>query len=87
MKVLINETIETRELDTETIAEAFWELDQSEQARFFNHLYKIADYKFPFRHQYITDDHGLTMQGRRVMQHIGEYFHWGLTTKCPNSEK
>jgi hypothetical protein len=84
MKILINDTIETSELDPKTIAEAFWELDQSEQARFFNHLDKIADYRFPFQLQSITDDHGLTLAGRRVMQSIGEYSHWGLVPnlKC-----
>lgn len=78
MKILINETIELDEIDPETLAEAFWEMDQSQQARFFNHLDKIADFHFPFQLQSITDDHGLTLAGRRVMQSIGEYSHWGL---------
>jgi len=81
MKVLINETIEVTELAPEAIAEAFWGLDASEQARFYNHLDKIADYRIAFQLQSITDDDGLTLAGRRVMQSIGEYSHWGLVPR------
>lgn len=69
------------ELSPEILAEVFWGLDSSEQARFYNHLDTIADYKFPFQLQSITDEDGLTLAGRRVMQHIGEYSHWGLVPK------
>ena len=70
----------------ETVAEIFWDMDSSEQARFYNHLDKISDYLFPFRLQQITDDDGLTLAGRRVMQNIGEYSHWGLTPHLVNGK-
>jgi hypothetical protein len=81
MKVLVNETIEIDEVDPEMLAEAFWDMDSDKQARFFNHLDKIADFYFPFQLQSITDNNGLTLAGRRVMQAIGEYSHWGLVPK------
>lgn len=81
MKVIIKgEDGEDKIVDMtpELLAEEFWELDGSQQARFYNHLDKIADHLFPFQLQTITDDEGLTLAGRRVMQCIGEYSHWGL---------
>lgn len=81
MKILINETIETEELDPETIAEAFWALDANEQARFYNHLDRIADFHFPFQLQAVTDSDELTLAGRRVMGAIGDYSHWGLVPR------
>jgi len=63
------------------VAEMFWDMNQKEQAAFFNHLDEISDYHFPFQLQAITEDDGLTLAGRRVMQSIGEYSHWGITCK------
>lgn len=65
----------------EDVAALFWNMSSDEQARFFNYLDKIAEFHFPFQLQNITDDDGLTLAGRRVMQHIGEYSHWGLAPR------
>lgn len=70
-----------REASPEQIAEAFCSMGSDEQARFFNHVAKVASTwssSFPFQLQAITDDDGLDLGGRRVMQEIGEYSHWGL---------
>jgi hypothetical protein len=75
---LILEDNKLTEITPEILAKCFWELDSKEQARFYNHLDTVADFHFPFQLQAITDDDGLTPAGRRVMQVIGEYSHWGL---------
>lgn len=68
-------------VDPETVAELFANMDSEQQARFFNHVGEVAS-KWPscieMQLQYITDEDGLTLAGRRVMQGIGEYSHWGL---------
>jgi len=69
------------------VAEMFWDMNQKEQAAFFNHLDEISDYHFPFQLQAITEDDGLTLAGRRVMQSIGEYSHWGITCKIMDEIK
>lgn len=72
------------DLSPEDIAYHFAELNSSEQARFFNHLARIASAwrsTFSFQLQYITEEDGLNLSGRRVMQEIGEYSHWGLACK------
>ena len=79
MKVLINDKL--LDLTPEILAEQFAGMDSSEQARFFNHVSAVSSVwarSFPFQLQYITDEDGLTLEGRRVMQYIGEYSHWGL---------
>ena len=82
MKVLINETIELDALTPEMIADAFWQLDDTEQARFYNHLANVAsDWNLSMQMQYITDNKELTYGGRRVMAKIGDYSHWGLNPK------
>jgi len=67
----------------EIIAELFAELGSDEQAMFFNHVDKVASVwngaGLIMQLQAITDDDGLTLAGRRVMQYIGDYSHWGLT--------
>jgi hypothetical protein len=70
-----------REVTPELIAELFCELGSDEQARFFNHIDKVASTwsaGFDYQLQWVTDDDGLTLAGRRVMQEIGNYSHWGL---------
>jgi hypothetical protein len=74
-------------LTPEEIAEKFWEMGNHEQARFFNRLADIGGYKAIFQLQYITETDGLTLAGRRVMQAIGEYSHWGLTCKLEQETK
>lgn len=76
MKVIIDEKIQ--ELTPELLAQAFWNMGSDEQARFYNELDAVADFKFPFQLQWITEDDGLTLAGRRVMQAIGEYSHCGM---------
>ena len=63
----------------EELATVFWHMDSLEQARFFNTLAEISDWRFPFQLQHITESDGITLAGRRVMQEIGEYSHWGLS--------
>lgn len=68
----------------EILAELFATMDNHEQARFFNHIDEVASKWsscWPFQLQYITDSEELTLAGRRVMQSIGEYSHWGLRAK------
>lgn len=73
---------EIKEITPELVAGLFAGMNSEEQARFFSHLAIISsDWGFAMRLQYITDDDGLTLAGRRVMQSIGEYSHWGLVPK------
>lgn len=66
----------------ELVAELFAGMDSADQAKFFNHVaeisstWKLAGWVIQL--QYITDEDGLSLAGRRVMQQIGEYSHWGL---------
>lgn len=72
---------EIKEVTPELAAEMFAGMGSDEQARFFNHVAEISSKwssQFCFQLQWITDEEGLTMAGRRVMQGIGEYSHWGL---------
>lgn len=69
------------DLSPEEVADRFAAFSSDEQARFFNHVAAVASKwvgPFEMQLQYITDDDGLTLAGRRVMQGIGEYSHWGL---------
>ena len=70
----------------EIVAELFAEMSAGEQALFFNHIAAVASKwtggGLSFQLQAITDDDGLTLAGRRVMQSIGEYSHWGLVPKA-----
>lgn len=72
----------------ELVADMFACMDSGEQARFFNHVALIASAwrwgDMSMQLQYITDEDGLTLAGRRVMQQIGEYSHWGLTDRLGN---
>lgn len=86
-KVIMYDQLET--LTPELVAEFFAEMASDEQARFFNHVDQVAsnwrsngDGCLAMQLQYITDDDGLTLAGRRVMAHIGEYSHWGLAPEC-----
>ncbi len=72
------------EVTPELVAMLFSSLCSDEQAIFFNHVAEIADrfdYSFPMQLQYVTDDNGLNLHGRRIMQSIGEYSHWGLSCR------
>lgn len=70
------------EASPELLAELFARLDNNDQARFFNRVAEVADTwsngGWPFQLQYVTESE-LTLGGRRVMQMIGEYSHWGLS--------
>ena len=84
MKAIKDEKI--IDITPELLAELFAELDSQEQARFFNHVDEVASPWLPFQLQYITDDDGLTLAGRRVMQYIGDYSHWGLVPRNTRQE-
>ena len=77
-------TIAENEISPEAIAEMFCEMDTSQQARFFNHIDKVAskwqiDRTYELNH--ITEESGLTLSGRHVMDSIGEYSHWVTVCK------
>jgi hypothetical protein len=71
----------TQEVTPEVLASLFAEMGSDDQARFYNHLAVQAEDWFCFQLQAITEDDGLTLAGRRVMQKIGEYSHWGIVCK------
>ena len=80
---------ELKKATPELVAEMFAEMYSDEQAQFFNHVAKVAsrwDSLFEFQLQAITDEDGLTLGGRRVMQGIGDYSHWGLVPTYPPEE-
>lgn len=72
------------EITPEHIAILFCNLDSEEQAKFYNICGEIGtkwrDEKggWCFQLQAITDEKCLTYGGRRFMQEVGEYSHWGL---------
>lgn len=82
-KVILDDVIFA--LSPEMVAEMFACMDGEQQARFYNHVDQIASTwhgtGFCFQLQAITDADGLTLAGRRVMQAIGDYSHWGLVPK------
>ena len=85
-KVIIDEKIVT--ITPNIIARLFCEMYADDQAQFFNKVADIASTwswgDMGMQLQYITDDDGLTLAGRRVMQKIGEYSHWGLVQQAIN---
>ena len=88
-KVIVQDSI--LPVQPEVIAEIFACFSSAEQAMFFNHIDNIASSwhggssALCFQLQAITDEDGLTLAGRRVMQGIGEYSHWGLVPKADTS--
>ena len=90
VKIIIDQK-EVKEATPELIAELFSEMFSDEQARFFNHLGEITSkWKWgdmSMQLQYITDEDGLTLAGRRVMDGIGNYSHWGLQNNWDISGK
>lgn len=65
-------------LTPEQLAEEFAGMSSDKQAAFFNHISKIASPWLNMQLQHITEENNLTLGGRRVMQYIGEYSHWGI---------
>lgn len=84
-KLIINNQIV--DISPELIAELYAEMDSEGQARFYNCLSIISTPWLTTQLQYITDEDGLTLGGRRVMQYIGEYSHWGLVQLKKGSQK
>ncbi len=82
VKVLLGDKF--AEVTPDIVAEMFAVMDSEQQAQFFNRVADVAsrwrsgEGSFAMQLQYITDEDGLTLAGRRVMQYIGEYSHWGL---------
>jgi len=82
-KVIVGDTV--LQITPEMVAEMFACMGSDEQAAFFNHVDKVATTwrgGLCMQLQWITDDDGLTLAGRRVMQEIGEYSHWGLVPRA-----
>lgn len=77
----------TLAISPEDVAAMFAGLCSDDQARFFNHVAEIASPWLAFQLQSVTDEDGLTLAGRRVMQEIGEYSHWGLVPRARDFEK
>lgn len=80
MKVIIDNKLS--DITPRIAAEVFCNMNSEEQASFFNHIAEIASKwsnDFNFQLQFITEENGLTLAGRRVMQSIGDYSHWGLS--------
>ena len=57
----------------EELAKAIIHLGSDEQAELISKMAKLADFNVPMQLQYVTDDPGLTRQGRALMQLIGDY--------------
>lgn len=74
-------------LTPDDLAQIFWEMPSNDQAQFYNKLGELADYRLAFQLQHITEEKGLSLTGRRVMQQIGEYSHWGLTCDLERETK
>ena len=83
-KILIGDKLERA--TPELVAALFAGMYADEQARFFNHVAEVAStwagIGFDMQLQYLTDENGLTLAGRRVMQAIGDYSHWGLVPRA-----
>ena len=78
-KIIINNEI--KDITPEIVAELFANMRSDEQAMFFNHVAEVAgkwSSGLEFQLQWVTDDDGLSLAGRRVMQAIGDYSHWGV---------
>lgn len=84
MKIKVVSEESVFEITPQILAEAFAQMDSKEQAQFFNTLGEITSNWYleggslMMQLQYLTDEDGLTLAGRRVMQGIGDYSHWGL---------
>lgn len=65
-------------VDAPTLAKAFWDLDEDEQAIFFNALGAFKE-RFPFQMQHVAYSVYLQDDGRAVMQTIGDYALRGIT--------
>jgi len=76
----------------EMVAELFGFMTSKEQAQFFNHVDEVCTSwhggigALSIQAQYITDEDDLSLSGRRVMQKIGEYSHWGLVPQASSYE-
>ncbi len=57
----------------EELALAIIDLGSDEQAELISKIAELADFNIPTQLQYVTDDLGLTRQGRALMQLIGDY--------------
>lgn len=64
------------EMNPEEVAYLFCEMDEKEQARFFNSIaerIKKWDMGFIFQMQSVTDCKDLTDEARKIMKEIGDY--------------
>lgn len=72
-------TIDQQQFTPEKLAEMFWDLDDSQQARFFGHLGAITlgehggYQKLDMQMCYVSEANNLTPNGARVMEIIGAF--------------
>lgn len=79
MSRIIKRTSEvTIEVSPEELATIFWFMNAEEQAKFFNHLDEITDYRLPLQLAYVIDSKILKAEGRAIMKTIGDF---GYQTK------
>jgi hypothetical protein len=76
-KILIGDTLE--QITPELVAEMFSNMDSSDQAKFFNEVanqasdWVVGMASFAIQLEYVTTDDALTIEGRAVMDQIGNY--------------
>ena len=73
-------TIEQRvtvevDLTIDQLAEAIIHLSSDEQALLISRMAELATFNVPIQLQYVTDEEGLSDEGRHLMGLIGDYAH------------
>lgn len=66
------------EVSPEEMATIFWNMNEVEQATFFDELAEVTGSMLPFQLQAVADSPALTSRGKAIMQLIGDY---GYSTK------
>lgn len=63
----------TFEITPKDLANLWWEMDQKEQALFFNELACLSGESIRFQLQYVTECNELNDEARKLMELIGVY--------------
>lgn len=72
MKLKVTET-KYVEASPRLIAQAFWEMDNEQQAEFFDHLYNVAGVNFESQMDVVANStDNLTLDALRAMEKIGK---------------